>query len=258
MTRHPRELSNTGIYHIMLRGNERKNIFLDDEDKQHFIEGIEIKQKEMAFFIYAYCLMDNHVHLLIDTKDQEIASIMKGIAVRYATYFNWKYSRVGHVFQDRFKSEPIENDRYLLAAVRYIHNNSVKANIVEKPADYKWSSYADYFRPKRSAFLDTNFILGIIADDLNSALREFARFSLESDDLSFIDYEDERAIRTINEGREYLSDYLQKKGLEIEQLKQNKQLQFEIITHLRMNTGLSQRVIATLLNVHKSVVEKVR
>lgn len=89
--------------------------------------------------VYAYCLMDNHVHLLLNTNHDDLAVIMKSIAVRYASFYNWKYSRTGHVFQDRFKSEPIEDERYLLAVVRYIHNNPIKAGMIEKPADYEWS-----------------------------------------------------------------------------------------------------------------------
>ncbi|HWP96176.1 MAG TPA: transposase [Syntrophomonadaceae bacterium] len=242
----------------MLRGNERKNIYLDDEDKQRFLEDIEHKHKDKDFSIYAYCLMDNHAYLLINTKNQDLASIMKSIAVRYATYYNWKHSRVGHVFQDRFKSEPIEDDQYLLAAVRYIHNNPVKAMMVKKPADYKWSSYLDYFRPPQYILLDIGFVLGMIADDRKSALREFERFSLDLDDACFIDYDNETFIRTADEGREYLLNYLRTQGWKIDQIKQDKQLRTEIINHLRTNTRLSQRIIAKLLGVDKSVVEKVR
>lgn len=147
MTRHSRQLSETGLYHVMLRGNERKNIFQDDKYKQRFLDGIETKGNEVDFAVHAYCIMNNHVHLLINSKGQDLASIMKGIAVRYAAFYNWKQGRVGHVFQDRFKSEPIENDAYLLAVVRYIHNNPVKARMVAKPADYRWSSYCEYLQP---------------------------------------------------------------------------------------------------------------
>ncbi len=260
MTRQSRQLSNTDVYHVMLRGNERKNIFQDNEYKQRFLDGIDEKGKEADFAVYAYCVMDNHVHLLINIKEQELASIMKSIAVRYATFYNWKQSRVGHVFQDRFKSEPIQDDRYLLTAVRYIHNNPVKAGMVEKPADYRWSSYSEYLQPKGRVWLDTEFVLSIIADNRNIALKEFERFSLAEDNSTFIDIEDEKTIRTIEEGRAYLSDYLREryKGLAVEHIKEDRQKQTEIIRHLRTNTRLSQRVIASLLGIDKSAVEKVK
>lgn len=260
MPRQSRQLSGTGVYHVMLRGNERKNVFQDEEYKQRFLDGIEAKGKEAEFAVYAYCIMDNHVHLLINVKGQELASIMKGIAVRYATFYNWKQSRVGHVFQDRFKSEPIQDDRYLLSAVRYIHNNPVKARMVDKPSDYRWSSYSEYFKPQGRAWLETEFVLSIITDNRNIALKEFERFSLLVDNSTFIDIEDEKAIRTIEEGRAHLTDYLgeQYNGLAIDQIKKDRQKQTEIIRYLRTNTRLSQRVIASLLGIDKSVVEKVK
>jgi putative transposase len=103
MARKPRQFSDTGIYHVMLRGNERKNIFQDDGHKRRFLDGIDAKRKEADFAVYAYCIMDNHVHLLINIKEQDLSSIMKGIAVRYAVFYNWHQSRVGHVFSGPFQ-----------------------------------------------------------------------------------------------------------------------------------------------------------
>jgi len=114
MARQRRTISDTGIYHIMLRGNEGKNIFADREDKQRFLDDVMIKWQETGFSLYGYCLMNNHVHILLDAKDQDLSIIMKGIAVRYAFFYNTKHRRIGHVFQDRFRSEPVEDDRYLL------------------------------------------------------------------------------------------------------------------------------------------------
>ena len=259
MTRQSRKLSSTGLYHIMLRGNERKSIFQDSEDKQRFLEGIETKQKDISFSVYAYCLMDNHVHLLLDMHDNDLSAVMRGIAVRYATFYNWKYSRVGHVFQDRFKSEVIEDQRYLLAVIRYIHNNPVKAGLVENPSNYPWSSFRGYLQPQGPGCLDTNFVLDIFSENRSTAVKEFERFSLEADDSTYIGCEDEKPIRTLDEGRTYLEDYLsQAFGLEINQIRENKQLRKEIILHLRTQTSLSQRVIAELLGVDKSLVERLK
>lgn len=258
MTREARKLSSTGVYHVMLRGNERKDIFLDNEDKTRFLNGIEAKNEDIAFSIYAYCIMDNHVHLLISVHEQELAAIIKGIAVRFASFYNWKHNRVGHVFQDRFKSEPIEDDQYLLTVVRYIHNNPVKAKMVENPADYRWSSYTQYFKPIGRAWLDTEFVLNIIAADRITALWEFERFSLEIDNTNIIDVDDNKDIRTIEEGREYLLDLLieQYIGLTIERINEDPQKRTEIIRLLRTNTKLTQRVIASLLGIKKNVVER--
>jgi putative transposase len=163
-------------------------------------------------------------------------------------------------FQDRFKSETIQDDRHLLAAVRYIHNNPVKAGMVEKAADYRWSSYAEYLQPKSRDWLDTEFVLSIFSDNGKMALKEFERFSLQVDNSTFMDIEEDKTCRTIEEGRAYLSDYLRERynGMTIEQIKEDRQKQTEIIRHLRTNTSLSQRVIASLLGINKSAVEKVK
>ncbi len=261
MTRQSRQLSETGLYHVMLRGNERKNIFQDDKYKQHFLDGVEAKGNEVDFAVHAYCVMNNHVHLVINSKSHYLAAIMKSIAVRFAAFYNWKQGRVGHVFQDRFKSEPIADDSYLLAAVRYIHNNPVKASIAGNPADYRWSSYSEYLQPTGREWLDTQFVLNIFNDNRIMALKEFERFSSQEDNAAFIDItEDVKAVRTVEEGRSYLSEYLQDRyqEIDVEQINTNKQMQTEIIRHLRTDTGLSQRVIASLLGIKKGVVERVK
>lgn len=260
VTRQARGIADSGVYHIMLRGNERKNIFQEDEDKQRFLDGVVAKQMETRFSVYAYCLMDNHVHLLMKVNNDDLASIMKGIAVRYASFYNWKYKRVGHVFQDRFKSEAIEDERYLLAAVRYIHYNPIKAGITETVAGYKWSSYPEYLRIKGQSCIETEFVLGIIGGDRRTAIKEFERFSTEQNDLEFIDCEDELMIRTFDEGKAYLTAYLNKNtpGLRIGQIKDDKAMRKEIILHLISETSLSQRMIAELLEVDKGVVERAK
>lgn len=186
MPRHQRKLSKTSIYHIMLRG------FGSNEEKQRLLEDILVKQNEFEFSIYAYCLMDNHVHIVINSKDTDISTIMKGIAIRYAYFYNVKYNRIGHVFQDRFKSETVEDERYLMAVIRYIHNNPVKAKIVNRPEDYQWSTYRQFFHSVSSTVkVDTQYILSIMAKEQQAAITEFIRFSQEEDPLSYLDCENE-------------------------------------------------------------------
>ncbi|SMD17567.1 transposase, partial [Sporomusa malonica] len=107
MPRQQRKKSNSGYYHVMIRGNDRKNIFLDEEDKQNFIEILYQKKQENIYLLHAFCLMDNHVHLMLQEGEVNIANIMKRINISYVHYFNKKYKKIGHLFQDRFKSEGI-------------------------------------------------------------------------------------------------------------------------------------------------------
>ena len=147
MPRKARTKSNTGIYHVMLRGINRQIIFNDDSDRRRFIKYIREVKADAPFILYAYCLMDNHVHLLLRETETPIETIMKRIGVKYAIHFNNKYWRAGHVFQDRFKSENVEDDRYFLTVLRYILRNPVKAGICPEPGDYRWSSYAELSQP---------------------------------------------------------------------------------------------------------------
>ncbi|MGE5417107.1 MAG: transposase [Acidobacteriota bacterium] len=259
MARVQRELSPTGCYHIMLRGNERKKIFLDSGDRQRFLDTLAKKKNEIDFAFYAYCLMDNHIHLVIRDDQNQIAVIMKGIATSYAMFFNIKYSRVGHVFQDRFKSEPIVDERQLLAAIRYVHNNPVKAGMVDRPDAYEWSSYQDYLNKSNATFVDVKSILEMFASNRQSALREFKRFSDQQDDCAFLD-ESEESIRTVEEGRQYLSEYMAKAwpGASLEDLLEDKKTRSELIKTLKIETSLSIRKIAELLGVNRRVVERVK
>ena len=131
MSRQKRDRSSTGVYHIMLRGINRGDIFLEDDDKDVFLNILLQKKSKGEYTLHAYCLMDNHLHLLIQEKKDDIARIMKRIGITYVSYFNKKYQRIGPLFQDRYKSEKVENDGYLLTAMRYIHNNPVAAGLVK-------------------------------------------------------------------------------------------------------------------------------
>ena len=144
MSRTPRKKSSTGIYHVMLRGADRRIIFSDDEDCNRFLETMKRAKGESGFRLYAWCLMGNHVHLLLKEGNETLEQVFKRIGGRFVYWYNVKYQRVGHLFQDRFKSEPVDSDAYLLTVIRYIHQNPVKAGLCERPEDYPYSSWKEY------------------------------------------------------------------------------------------------------------------
>ena len=144
MPRTARKRSEAGIYHVMLRGINRQQIFINDEDAGYFLALLKEYQSAGCFVLYAYCLMGNHVHILLKAENDPLSVIMKRIGVRYVMHFNAKYDRIGHLFQDRYKSEPVDSDSYFLTVLRYIHNNPVKAGLCEKPEDYPLSSARGY------------------------------------------------------------------------------------------------------------------
>ena len=141
MARKPRILSNSGIYHVISRGIDKMTIFAEDDDCIFFLNRMKKISNDEGVEVHCYCLMGNHYHLLVKTKNQESpAMFMKRLNTSYAMYFNRKYERVGPLFQDRFKSECIEDDEYYMTVFRYILRNPVKAGVVGDPFEYRWSS----------------------------------------------------------------------------------------------------------------------
>jgi len=131
MPRHARQRSETGIYHIILRGINKQIIFEDNEDKERLLDTLKRYKPVSNYELYGYCFMDNHIHILIKETTEPISMVVKRISGSYVAWFNWKYGRCGHLFQERFKSEAVENDAYFLTVLRYIHQNPVKAGLVK-------------------------------------------------------------------------------------------------------------------------------
>ena len=140
MPRIERKKSSTYIYHILARGIGQQRIFEQAGDYEQFLDFLFATKKISGFTLYAYTLMDNHIHLLIKEGSESISQIFKRLGTRYAQWFNSKYGRNGHLFQNRFCSEPIENDYYFLTVLVYIYQNPVKAGICNNAADYEWGS----------------------------------------------------------------------------------------------------------------------
>jgi len=161
MPREARSKSTTGIYHIMVRGINRQNIFQDDEDKSVYLERILRYRDECECKLYAYCIMNNHVHFLMKEGKEEISTTMKKIGASYVYWYNWKYGRIGHLFQDRYKSEPIEEDAYFLTVLRYIHQNPLKIGL---PID-NWTSYNDYIGGQSK--IDVDFAISLFDNDID-------------------------------------------------------------------------------------------
>ena len=156
MPRTARKQSSTGILHVMLRGIDRQRIFREDADCMHFLEVLKICKELSGFELHAYCLMGNHVHLLIWPGNESAAQIVKRIGCRYVPWFNHKYGRAGHLFQDRYRSEAIEDDGYYLTALRYIIQNPLKAGLEARVGEYRWTSFSAY-AGREDGLTDTAF-----------------------------------------------------------------------------------------------------
>jgi REP element-mobilizing transposase RayT len=260
MPRYPRQYSKTGMYHVMLRGNERKDIFIDEEDKEKFIKIVFQKKTGEAFKLYAYCIMNNHLHLVIKEQKEPIPRIIKKIATSYAYYFNHKYKRVGHIFQDRYKSETIEDEPYLLSVIRYIHNNPEKAGIAKKE-EYKWSSYKNYLEilTNKTEIPEIREILQMFSLDLAKALKEFIYYSNKYEEKNFLEI-NEPIKSEINEENVigYIDQYLRIRGLEKKDLKNREYIGKigNLIKQLLRKSDLSKRRIAILMGINREMVRK--
>ena len=206
MPRRARKKCESGVYHVMIRGINRQDIFEDDEDALKFLELLMHYRNVCGYQIYAYCLMENHVHIVIHEGQEDIGSIFKRIGAAYVYYYNIKYHRKGHLFQDRFRSEPIYDDEQLATVIRYVHMNPVKADIVKSPEEYRLSSYSTYvhwdaeFGGEDQALVDCGYILDIFGKE------EFFRFTFEKNNDVFLDDNDTfRNAMTDSEARKVMA-----------------------------------------------------
>jgi REP element-mobilizing transposase RayT len=159
MARKPRVEFEGAFYHVIVRGNQRQKIFLDDQDRLYYLGRVEHYRQRYKFKIYAYVLMSNHVHLLCETGKTPLSRIVQGIQFTYTQYYNRRHRTVGHLFQGRYKAILCDRDAYLLELVRYIHLNPTRLNKPEKLATYRWSSHSAYLGKTGPVAIDTGLIL---------------------------------------------------------------------------------------------------
>lgn len=253
MARQARQKSKSGIYHIILRGINRQVIFEDDEDKLKFLECLSYYRNVCAYTVYGYCLMDNHVHLLLKEREEEIASIMKRIGVRYVSWYNRKYERCGHLFQDRFKSEVIEDDAYLLVVLRYIHQNPLKAGLVQNLSDFRFNSYYEYIN--NDQIVDSNFILGMFSKDNELARKGFVRFMNEtSENDDCLEYKEQVTLKD-EEVRALIKKYANVNTLkDLQAMKKSER--DAILREIKKIQGIATRQIARLTGISQSVISR--
>ena len=234
----------------MFRGINQQNIFESDEDCNKFIEILKSTKITTGYEVYAYCLMGNHVHLLIKEGQKDLSNTMKRIGTAYAHWFNWQYSRKGHLFQDRFKSEAVEDDAYFLAVLRYIHQNPVKAGLVKNASDYAWSSYQDY--TDGAKLVDTEFALEIFNQDRNEAMNGFIKFNNENSKDECLEIPS--VIKRTISDKEIRQMVLKKYHVQLAGLQnKNSELQKEVLQYLKNLNGTSLRQLSRLsgLTVNK-------
>ena len=165
------------FYHVLSRGNEKREIFHDHRDCARFLDTVDEMVERFKLEVHAFVLMRNHYHLLVRTREANLSRAIQWLGVSYSTWFNRRHQRSGHLFQGRFKSFVIENERYFLALSHYIHGNPIRAGFVKQLSQYRWSSYHTYAHTKHQVpWLTTDLILGLY----RGSRRKYAKAQKES------------------------------------------------------------------------------
>jgi len=168
------------LYHITSRGNEKKDIFLADEDRIKFLNILRDYHERYGILVHGYVLLDNHYHLILETPRGNLLKVMHGINGSYTGYFNRKYRRVGHLLQGRYRAILVDKDEYLLPLSRYVHLNPVRAGIVESPEEYAWSSYGGYIgKAKKEDWVEYAWVLSQFDRDCKDAAKKYKGYVAE-------------------------------------------------------------------------------
>lgn len=177
MARKPRIEYEGAFYHVLTRGNQKQKIFKDRKDFIKYLDILSDYKKIYQYFLYAYILMSNHVHLLIETRKTPLSKIMQGINQRYTAYFNRRYNTVGHLFQGRYKAILCDRDEYLPSLVKYIHFNPARAKKVKTLEAYPWSSHHSYIKEtNKTDIVDTGQVLKMFSEDMTKARRLYRAY----------------------------------------------------------------------------------
>lgn len=236
MPRKPRVQQPGMIHHVIVRGNNKESIFRQDADKIRYLQLIIRYRERDLFKLLAYCIMDNHIHLLIKQGAVSLSKSMQGIQQSFTQYYNRKYNSIGHVFHQRFKSFPVDDEAYLLALIAYIHNNPKVAGIVNDLNKYKWSSHTEIIKPSKKNVADVKYMFDLIDRNVSEAVPEYLWLLGETSDEKVKEYYlrgkkleereseiyiDEREEikeskkRSLDEIIDFLEEYLKSKYLDI-------------------------------------------
>ena len=251
MPRLPRKMVETQYFHVMVQGLNRENIFEREASKGFYLKSLNEKKSEADIKLLAYCLMDNHAHMLVWAKTAEdLGTYFRKVNAEFAQVYNKHYERVGYVFRDRFKSEPIYDIKYLGNCIRYIHNNPVKANMVAYAEDYQYSSYINFLEQRGIVDFDAfNGLMDCSPQNMRAIM------AMPDDDIEFMDVkeEDKKFYEDINA---ILPEICKKYGiLDIALFKQYKTAP-QALKEIRERTGLNCLQLSKVLNASKSYLYK--
>ncbi len=233
-----------------MRGQNKEYIFETDEYKAYFLQALRKIEEEGELSVIAWCIMDNHVHLVIHVMPDIISSVFKRLNIKFAMYYHKRSKTLGHVFQDRYKSEPIETDDYLLNVTRYIHNNPIKAKMISDISDYKWSSYKNFLKGNLNT--KQSWVLSIFG-----SRDSYVSFHQVEDNREYLEIKEDQLTYRKERAQRIVNEYCKSHGIhDYKELRDNHQNLKELIKELAKNSGLSQRQIASQYDLSLSLIQR--
>ena len=244
MPRTPRNNMKASFFHIMVQGLKKEYVFNRSEDIEKYIKLLENKKENVE--ILAYCIMNNHAHILVKIEDlKSLSKWMHDVNTSFAVYYNKKYERVGYVFRNRFKSQQVIGFKYLCNCVNYIHNNPVKANICKKQDEYKYSSFQSLY----------NGNIKNVQNMLNESIKSGYVIENHNNNAMFVFIEDEQTKDDIC--KEILMEFAQNHNACIQDLKDDKTLLIEVVGILKTNFKIPYKIISKQIGISKETLRKI-
>ncbi len=247
----------THLYHIIVRATNQQDIFYENQDRCKFLKEIQTTKEKYEYEICAYCFMDNHVHLVIYDKNQNISTAMQSLLIRYVAYFNKKYERNGSLAQNRFFSRNIVNPKDFLNVCRYIHQNPMKAHMT-KTEEYQWSSYQEYIKKSTNNLVNTELLFNQFSNNPEEAIQQFIEFHQKVENImdgkDITEYEMEKL--TDDQLREIIL-----KLLKIDNINKIKETgvktRNEMIRNILMIKGTNCNQISRVIGIGRKVIKAV-
>jgi putative transposase len=253
MVRKGREKSRSGVYHVMLRGINCQTIFEDEVDRLKFLETLKKYKEVSRYQLYGYCLMDNHVHLLIKENEETIAKAIQRISSSYVYWYNSKYERVGHLFQERYKSEKVESRVGYKKVLRYIHQNPLKAGLESSVWKCRWTSIHEYVEKVDMVDIDWGFQL--FSEGRRQAFPLFIQYMQQHNQDQCLDY-----VVKVRLSDSEVKEYLNAMGIASSSLLQklDRVERNRVLVMLKRLEGVNLRQISRVTGISKSVIQRVR
>lgn len=250
MSRIARKNLESNYLHIIVQGIEQTYIFKKDTFKKSYKSILKRNMSETNIKILAYCIMGNHMHILIYSEDvNEISKLMQRTNTSFAKLYNKINNRVGYVFRDRYYTQPITTEKQLFNCLAYIHNNPIKANLVEKLDKYKYSSYSEYLKDKD---LITSDSIKLVFGNEKNYKEMFYKIHQRDNIEDIVDIHD-----SYKSAESIIKEFMNDKNMTIEEIRNNEKLFSELLMNLRHMGGISLRDMAKIFNSNKDKLRKI-